>query len=314
MVETGMWFGKNKPLILSRNTWEVKEYNHTTEDGRDLRAPAGTERFRVCTELADFPVTADPVYIKESIGAVCRSGSAVIQVYENRCRIEPGMVVTLLPWQLVSIGEISADFRLTFFRVPLEMFTDSLSCLWRLRPSFFFYMGRHIVSEPTQGNVERFLYYCEFLDYRVRHTPENCRQESIMQLLRVYYWDIYTVYLNDPEKKKNRYSHKEELACKFVGLVVDGNFSGRDVGYYAEKLGVSPKYLTNLVKSLSGHSAREWIVHYTILEIKSLLRKSSMDLKTIALRVRFPDRPTLCRFFRRYAGMTPTQYRESIHF
>ena len=77
---------------------------------------------------------------------------------------------------------------------------------------------------------------------------------------------------------------------------------------------MSPKYLTNLVKSISGQSARDWIVYYTILGIKALLRESSMDLKSIAVRVNFPDQSSLCRFFRRYAGMSPSQYRKNIYF
>ena len=65
---------------------------------------------------------------------------------------------------------------------------------------------------------------------------------------------------------------------------------------------------------MSGHSAREWIVYYTLLEIKSLLRESSLDLKTIAARANFPDQSSLARFIRRYTGITPRQYRKTIHF
>ncbi len=61
-------------------------------------------------------------------------------------------------------------------------------------------------------------------------------------------------------------------------------------------------------------SARDWIVYFTIFEIKALLRESAMDLKTIVARVNFPDQSTLSRFFRRYTGMSPSRYRKNIHF
>ena len=61
-------------------------------------------------------------------------------------------------------------------------------------------------------------------------------------------------------------------------------------------------------------SARDWIVFYTIFEIKTLLRDSSLDIKAIAARTHFPDHATLSRYFRRYTGMTPTKYRESFFF
>ena len=88
----------------------------------------------------------------------------------------------------------------------------------------------------------------------------------------------------------------------------------KDVAYFAQKLGISPTRLTNLIRSISGQSAREWIVYYTILEIKSLLRESSLGIKSIAARVNFPDQTTLSRYFRHYTGVTPSQYRKNIYF
>lgn len=73
------------------------------------------EEFRISTELADFPVSDCPSYLREGIGAVCISGTATIHVFDERFRITPGIVVTLLPWQLVSIKNVSADFRMAFF-------------------------------------------------------------------------------------------------------------------------------------------------------------------------------------------------------
>ena len=100
----------------------------------------GKPEFRIGTELADFPVSDCPAYLREGIGGVCISGCASIQVFDNKFKIVPAMVLTLLPWQLVSIKEISPDFRMAFFCNSQTMFMDTLSGLWRLRPGFFFYM------------------------------------------------------------------------------------------------------------------------------------------------------------------------------
>lgn len=274
----------------------------------------GTGEFGIFTDLGDLPISGCPAYLMEGIGAVCRSGAATVKVFNHRFRIVPGMVFVLLPWQLVSIKEVSDDFRIKFFRVSQDMFTDTLSSLWRLRPGFFFHMRRHIASDPDDGYIPRFLNFCDLLAYRAENSPPLCRRESVMQLLRVFYWDIYAVYINDPEAEKTAYTHKEELAFRFMRMIVEEHSPNREVAYYAEKLGISPKYLTNLMKGLSGQSARDWIVYYTIFEIKALLRESSMDLKTIVARVNFPDQSTLSRFFRRYTGVSPTQYRKNIHF
>lgn len=270
--------------------------------------------FRIYNNIKDFPATELPRYLNESIGGVCICGTATIQVFGIDFKIEKGAVVTLLPWQLVSIKDVSEDFSITFFKVSLVMFMDSLSTLWRLRPGFFFYMRKHISSKPDEDNIERFLNFCELLDYRTKYAPAISRRESIMQLLRVYYWDIYAIYISCSSRQDITYTHKEELAFKFMQMIIEEHSPDKDVAYYACKLSISPKYLTNLIRSISGHSAHEWIVYYTIIEIKALLRETSMDLKSIVFRVNFPDQATLTRFFRRYAGMTPSKYRESIYF
>ena len=136
-----------------------------------------------------------------------------------------------------------------------------------------------------------------------------------MQLLRVDCWDVYTVYINDSSTEKSlRFTRKDEYIYQFVRLIIEDHSPDKDVAYYAQKLGISPKTLTNLIRSISGQSAREWIVYYTILEIKSLLRESSLDIKSIVARVKFPDQTTFTRFFRHYTGMTPAQYRKNIYF
>ena len=282
-------------------------------DNEAYKLAAGAE-FGISTDLADFPVSGCPAYLHVAIGAVCLSGSAVIRVFDRECRIEPDMVVTLIPWQLVSIKNISDDFQILFYRTSQEMFTDSLSSLWRLTPEFFRYMRRHIASERMEGNCARFRSFCDLLYYWAQNAPEPCRRESIMQFLRIHFWNVYALYVCDPNTKKIKYTHKEALAFNFMRLVIEDHASDKDVAYYAAKLQISSKYLTNLIRSISGHSARDWIVYLTILEIKSLLRQSSMEIKSIALRMNYPDQSSLSRFFRHYTGMTPSKYRKAIHF
>lgn len=84
----------------------------------------------------------------------------------------------------------------------------------------------------------------------------------------------------------------------------------RDVAFYAEKMGITSKYLTMLMTENCGRSAKDWIVEYTILEIKALLRDSNLEIKEIALRTNFRLNSVMTRFFRDHTGMTPSEYRE----
>ncbi len=270
--------------------------------------------FGIYRSMDHFPITDCPSFLNVAIGAVCLSGTAVVQIYNNSIRIERGMVITLVPWQLASIREVSDDFEILFYKVSKSMFIDTLSSLWRLTPDFFSYMHRHIASEAEESNILRFEYFCDCMASWSKGVPPDFQRESVMQLLRLHYWAVYTFYRNDPRTKDIKYSNKEKITFDFLHRVIEDHFEGKDVSYYADKLHVSSKYLTTAVKSVSGQSAREWIVYYTILEIKSLLRQASLDIKEIVALVNFTDLSSLSRYFHHYTGMTPSEYRDKIHF
>lgn len=168
------------------------------EDDTRLFRPLEPGEFGIYTELDELPVSGCPVYLMKGVGGICLSGTATVQVFGHRFRIVRGMVLALFPWQLASIKEVSDDFGIRFFRISHDMFTDTLSSLWRPRPGFFFYMRTHVASEPREEYVGRFLNFCDLLAYRAENAPAICCRESVMQLLRVFYWDIYAIYLNDP--------------------------------------------------------------------------------------------------------------------
>lgn len=89
--------------------------------------------------------------------------------------------------------------------------------------------------------------------------------------------------------------------------------TNREVSFYADKLCISPKYLTMVVHDVTGKSAKECIVEHTLLEIKSLLRDASLDIKDVVRLARFSSQSLLSRFFRKHTGMSPSQYREQAH-
>ncbi len=98
---------------------------------------------------------------------------------------------------------------------------------------------------------------------------------------------------------------------RFMNLVSEYHMEEHSVAFYADRLCLSPKYLSKLIKSASGRSASDWIDSYVILEAKNMLRYSDAPVKEIAVRLDFPDPASFHKFFKARTGMTPTQYRRS---
>ena len=84
----------------------------------------------------------------------------------------------------------------------------------------------------------------------------------------------------------------------------------RNIGYYADKLCVTSKYLSEVSKKASGLPANYWITRYTSLEISRLLRDKSLSFTDISDRFGFSSLSHFSRYVQNNLGATPTDFRE----
>ena len=106
-----------------------------------------------------------------------------------------------------------------------------------------------------------------------------------------------------------RSNHKRLIFEQFQRLVSENYSQQRQMAFYADKLCLSPKYLSKLVKEVSGKSGPDWIDSYVKLEAKHLLKYSHMPIKEIVYRLNFPNQTVFYKYFKAHTGMTPTDYR-----
>lgn len=122
--------------------------------------------------------------------------------------------------------------------------------------------------------------------------------------------DIMYHYLAEhPEGQNNSHNRAEEYFTQFTHLLGEHFREERSVGFYARQLCITPKYLTTLIKRISGQSVSEWIDNYVILEAKTLLKYSTMSIQEIAYYLNFPNQSFFGSYFKRNTGMSPSQYK-----
>ena len=122
--------------------------------------------------------------------------------------------------------------------------------------------------------------------------------------------DIMYHYLAEhPEEQNNSHNRAEEYFKQFTHLLGEHFREERSVGFYARQLCITPKYLTTLIKRISGQSVSEWIDNYVILEAKTLLKYSTMSIQEIAYYLNFPNQSFFGSYFKRNTGMSPSQYK-----
>ena len=101
-----------------------------------------------------------------------------------------------------------------------------------------------------------------------------------------------------------------QLKDRFFSLLNEFHTSERSVKFYADRLCLTPKYLSKVIRSATGKSAPEWIDSYVILEAQNLLRHSEMSIKEIVFSLNFRNQSAFHKFFKSHTGHTPSEYRK----
>ncbi len=97
----------------------------------------------------------------------------------------------------------------------------------------------------------------------------------------------------------------------FMKLVAENFKEHRSINFYADKLFISSKYLSLVIKESTGYTATEWIDHFVTLEAKNLLRFSGRNIQQIAYELNFHNQSSFGKYFKHQTGMSPSQFRKS---
>lgn len=95
----------------------------------------------------------------------------------------------------------------------------------------------------------------------------------------------------------------------FFRLLVNNFKKHRAVSFYADKLCFTPKYLSSVVKKVTGYTIQEWINELVINHTKNLLKMTDKTVLEISEEMNFSNPSFFGRFFKQYTGLTPLQFR-----
>lgn len=168
-----------------------------------------------------------------------------------------------------------------------------------------------VISENERGLYRK---YFDLIQEVSKMRMPNMRESVTALISSIFYLmgAMWTDRLTAAKKNGgDEMSTRSKIVLEdFLLLVRDYHTKERSLSFYADKLYLTPKYLSKLIKSVSGKSAHEWIDSFVILEAKNLLKYSDMSIKSIVYELNFPNQTTFYRFFKTKTGMTPSEYRK----
>jgi AraC-like DNA-binding protein len=238
---------------------------------------------------------------------LCTKGSATISKEVISYEVREHTKLTLLPGSIFTLQQASGDFGGMFFAFSQALFDEASH---QLKPAFAHFVRENPVYHLPEQKVDILEGTFAFLTSVYDDHENRFRYEIIRNQLQCIFWETYDKTQRMFEHQNAHSTHHQDIFKKFVSLLYAHFKEQRDVSFYADQLCITPRYLSLITKHVTGNkSPKDLINWHIILEIKVMLQSTQLPIQDIADQLNFPDQSYLGRYFKRYTGMSPTEYR-----
>ena len=240
---------------------------------------------------------------------LCMQGTAHYKVDTVPYDVEAGDVIIIGANQVVDSCRLSADCRGMALVMSDNFFREIVANVHEIS-SLFLFSRKHPVCHLTNDEAQLMRYYIRALEYKVNDTAHRFRRETVRSLMTTMVYDLSNGIYRIMHDEGNSRARAEKLFTDFIKLV-EANFrTQRRVGWYALNLGITPKYLSEVIRTASRRTPNEWIDDYVTHEIRVMLKNTTLSIKDIAQQLNFPNQSFLGKYFKEHVGVSPSQYRK----
>lgn len=258
------------------------------------------------------PVLKEAAYKVNGIGLIiCRSGGFDFRLNGKDYEAKPGDTLFVPEYSsLVITGEKEGlDVDILIYQV--EPIRDIMGNL-----VLSMYPYSQLSAEPCYvwktGEEQEVSHYMRLLESTLplEDSLFNLHERKLLLLALTH--RLCSIYSRKVAAQQNSVGHKHEVFMKLIELIDRHFMQERGVEFYADKLYLSPKYLSALSKSVSGYTVQELVFKAIVRKSMSLLNNTQMTVQEISDMLNFPNASYFGTFFRKQMGMSPQQYRNSI--
>lgn len=250
-----------------------------------------------------------PYRLKLNLMVVCVHGAISATIDLNMRRMTAGQIMVLRPGHIIDDVTTTEDFSGYFLLVDDAKYMDTLPLASGYMATCLVYFKDHSIISVDESDMESVKMIYTLLKQKMYKVGQPYGQLTFNTLCELLFFETLSLYSSVMDKKPVRKTRREELLARFISLVEQNYTVNRSVNFYAEKLYLSAKHLSAVVKQCSGLTAGEWIEKKVIREAKYLLRTSPKTIQQIAMELNFANQSFFGKYFKNLTGQTPRQYR-----
>lgn len=252
----------------------------------------------------------EPFMTDMSTFLICTKGEMRGKINLKSISTSAPCVITLVADKILQYEYVSSDFE-GYFVVMSKRFTEGLFPFVQERLPLSLSIDNKPYIPLSSEDLEVFKIYYLMLK-TVVEMPENpYRIDTVKHLIMTFYFFTRSKIHENSEPQST--TPQAILVDKFLKLAEKHYKTEKQVGFYADELCLTPKYLSQVVKQYTGKSAADWLDDYLILEAKALLKSTNMTIQQISDVLNFPSQSFFGKFFKRVVGNSPREYKKRGH-
>ena len=263
-----------------------------------------TETSDVIETVYEYPFRTDNAAI-----ILITEGELKIQINLSTITVTKDQILIIPPDATIYLANLNTGVKSVGIVFNDSFIKKNIRHMNYINEIIFFSEVQSPILQPTKNEIFSF----KFLIDKINQNNEQERYYSkdlIYHYFNVLFLELMTIYRGiEPQSTDLRTSRKKDLIHRFLNLLTEHSRKERAVEFYAEKLSITPSYLTRIVKETSGESTRDIITSSVIIEARDMLLNSSLSINQIAEELNFSDQSFFGKFFKKKMKMSPKDFR-----
>ena len=261
-------------------------------------------------KLNEAPIPREPRRMNMIVVALCLKGKAQYTIDTQEQLVRKNDVLIISERHVMDNFMASPDLEGLAIILSARFFRDVIQNVSDISSLFLFSKNLPVINF-TQKEADVFISYFNLIKQKMTDTDNLFRRDVVRSLMLAMFYDLSNVIYRTRQSSDNRQTRADIIFTKFIHLV-EGNYKReRRVGWYANQLQISPKYMSEVVKLISKRTPNDWIDHYVVLELRVLLKNSTKTIKEITEELHFPNQSFLGKYFKEHVGVSPSEFRRS---
>ena len=280
--------------------------------------PFAIKNFIISSNAVSMPTPSldYPFILDGAAFMICIKGSGKIRINFKEYELEENSIITIFPQFVTELLSKSDDLLMEFLLFSTDFLSEMPSS-----SNLSFDISKSIAKSPcikaTKEEAEKLLDLHSFIVKRYNQKDHPFREAMAKSLLFSLLIEVGAIYyerfveLDKGLNTNQSSSRQEELVSTFFRLLVDHHKEEKNLQYYADKMCLTSKYLSTIIKERTGRTAFAWINEALITSARFMLKTTNFTILQVSEELNFPNASFFGRFFKKHTGMTPVQYKES---